>query len=351
MRLRLIALAIFGMEMASAQSPMVQSDPVGSTFATTIVVTGTVERDSADGATSLPPDARIHMDCHGLFFDFTVDRNGSFRYSFTPDPMAIAAANICLVEARAVGYTGTSVKFPMRQLTGSVDVGVLTVRRNASADAQEANAAPAGQIVSATSLRAPQDAVKSFEKGQTLLRQSKFGDAAKSFESAVKAYPEYAEGWLGLGRARAALKSVPAARDAFVRAAEIDPQIPGPPAELGLLAIQTNDLTAAVQYLDRSLKIDPIGTYQICFSDAMVNLVLKRYGPAERSAAAALRFGDNADHARADYVLGYALLARGANAEAKQRLLRYLELSPKAPERPQIERELARIDSLAAAPR
>jgi TolA-binding protein len=74
--------------------------------------------------------------------------------------------------------------------------------------------------------------------------------------------------------------------------------------------------------------------------------MLKRYDVAESSARAALSFGDGGAQARADFVLGMALLARGENSEAKQRLLRYLELSPKAPERGQIEKELARIEQL-----
>jgi hypothetical protein len=43
-----------------------------------------------------------------------------------------------------------------------------------------------------------------------------------------------------------------------------------------------------------------------------------------------------------------ALLARGSNAEAKLHLLRYLELAPKAPERDSVQKELNRIEQVAA---
>jgi tetratricopeptide (TPR) repeat protein len=138
-------------------------------------------------------------------------------------------------------------------------------------------------------------------------------------------------------------------REAFLRAAELDPQMPGPPEELGLLAARQQDPVAAAKYLDESLRLDPARSYRACYSDAVVNLMLKRYDVAERSARAALRFGDAGPQARANYVLGIALLALGNNAEAKQRLTRYLELAPKAPERDQVINELSRLDRISAA--
>jgi hypothetical protein len=70
---------------------------------------------------------------------------------------------------------------------------------------------------------------------------------------------------------------------------------------------------------------------------------------AERAARGALKFGDGGANARINYVLGMTLLARGGNGEARQRLMRYLELVPAAPEREQVERELSRLDRLAAS--
>jgi len=191
--------------------------------------------------------------------------------------------------------------------------------------------------------------VKLFDRGMHSLQQGKFPDAIKDFESANKIYPDYAESWLNLGRARAALGTIGPARDAFLRAAQLDPQLAEPPEELGLLAAGQNDLVSAARYLDESIRLDPASSYRACYSDAVVNLMLKHYDVAERSARAALRFGDAGAQARVNYVLGIALLARGENSEAKQHLQRYLELNPKAPERDQIEKELSRVEQLESA--
>ncbi len=315
----------------------------------TIVITGTVERSSPDGNTALPGDLRISLDCHGAFTDGgRVEQSGQFRFALTPDPMAIAADNVCAAEAKSFGYDSSVAKFPVRSASGIVNIGVITVTRNSSGDVQEKGAAKHVTTVSATSLKAPPSAVKLFDQGTKLLQQGKFANAAKDFESAIRIYPEYAECWLNLGRARVSLDQAGPGREAFLKAAALDPQMAGPPAELGLLAARQNDLMGAVKYLDESLRLDPGGSYQACYSDALINLMLKRYEVAERSAREALRFGDSGGQVRVNYVLGMALLALGHNAEARQRLMRYLELLPSAPERDSVERELARLGKLSA---
>jgi tetratricopeptide (TPR) repeat protein len=336
------------MALATARAQDVLGiDQATGPVATTLVVMGTVELATPGEDKSLPPDLRIAVDCHGNLTDGGgVSLGGRFRFTLTPTALALSSANICVVEAKVLGYESTEAKFSVRSTSGMVNLDVITIqpKGNPQAQIQEHS----GKTVSATSLKAPADAVKLFERGTRSLQNQKFADAAKDFESAVKIYPGYAEAWLNLGRARVSLDALAPAREAFLRGAELDPQMAGPPAELGLLAARQNDLTAAARYLDESLRLDPGNSYQTCYSDALVNLVLKRYDVAERSARAALRFGDTPAQARADFVLGMALLARGGNAEAKQRLRRYLELSPAAPEREQVTKELSRLDRLEA---
>ena len=350
MTIRLLVIAVLSASAACAQGGIQEVHPVAtSDVKPTIVVSGMVERSSPDGDTSLPPDLRIMLDCHGAFSDGgRVEQSGVFRFQLTPDPMAIVADNICTAEAKSFGYDSTVAKFPVRSSSGLVNIGVITVTRNSSGDSQEHGGEKHVTTVSATSLKAPPNAVKLFDQGVRLLQQGKYANAAKSFESAIKIYPEYAECWLNLGRARVSLDTLAPGREAFLKAAELDPQMAGPPAELGLLAARQNDLPTAVKYLDESLRLDPASSYQACYSDALINLMLKRYDVAERSAREALRFGDSGVQLRVNYVLGMALLARGHNAEAKQRLTRYLELSPKAPDRDQVQKELARLERLEA---
>jgi len=347
---RLFAVAVAATSAVCAQETVQGGDSGAGPGPSTIIVTGSVERATSGDDTALPSDLRIAVDCHGNFTDGGgASLSGQFRFTLTPDAQALAANSLCTVHATAFGWDSSSLRFPVRSSSGVVNIGALAISRNASGNAQDRNKERTGRTVSATSLKAPPGAVKLFDRGVHSLQQGKFADAAKDFESANKIYPDYAESWLNLGRARVETGSIDTARDAFLRAAQLDPQLAAPPEELGLLAAGQKDLVSAARYLDESIRLDPGGSYRACYSDAVVNLMLKRYAVAESSARAALRFGDTGAQARINYVLGMTLLATGNNAEAKRHLLRYLELSPNVPERDQIEKELSRISQLESA--
>lgn len=329
-----------------AQSPIQGADPAAGAVASQLVVTGIVQMEGPKSETPLPQDLRISVDCHhGDFFDGGgTTQSGAFRFMMKPDPMAIAAANICAAEAKAFGYESTIARFLVRSSSGVVDIGILTLSRSASGDMQDQNKPRGPKTVSATSLQAPPGAVKLFDQGSRSLQQEKYAAAAKDFEAAIKVYPQYAEAWLNLGRARVSLKQPVPGHEAFLKAAELDPQMAGPPEELGLLAASQNDVVTAAKYLDESLRLDPASSYRACYSDAVVNMMLKRYDAAERAARAALDFGDSPAQAKAHYLLAMALLTKGTNSdEARLQLQRYLELAPQAPEKAQIEAQLVRM--------
>jgi tetratricopeptide (TPR) repeat protein len=314
MWVRALSLAMLAAAVLAAQD---QADDVDQApTAATLVVTGSVELSSPDGPQALPSDIRIAVDCKGEFIDGGgVSPAGQFRFTMTPNPIMIAGSTICGVEAKVFGYDSTREKFGVRANNGVASAGTITLTRNSAGDAQEKSGVRGGATVSATSLKAPAKAVKQFEEGKQLLRRKKPEDAARSFEAAIRIYPEYADAWMNLG----------------------------------LLAVQGSDLLTAARDLDESLRVDAGVSFQACYSDALVNLMLKRYDVAERSARQALRYGDGGANARINYVLGMSLLARGGNVEARQRLTRYLELAPGAPEREQVERELGRLDRIDPA--
>src|SRR4051812_49181338 len=136
---RLIFATVLAVIAAYAQGGIMDVRPISMSDAkATIVISGMVERSSADGEKSLPPDMRIKLDCHGALSDGGgVELSGQFRFTMTPDPMAIVADNICVAEAKSFGYDSTVAKFPVRSSSGLVNIGVITVTRNSTGDAQD----------------------------------------------------------------------------------------------------------------------------------------------------------------------------------------------------------------------
>jgi tetratricopeptide (TPR) repeat protein len=316
MWIRTLGLVILAAAVLAGQDQADDVDPEALAVDTgaTLVVTGSVELPSPEGPKVLPSDIRIAVDCKGEFIDGGgVSPAGQFRFTMTPSPIMIAGSTVCTVQAKVFGYDSTVERFSVRANNGVASTGAITLTRNSAGDSQENGGPRGGATVSATSLKAPPKAVKQFEGAKQLLRRKKPEEAARSFEAAIRLYPEYADAWMNLG----------------------------------LLAVARSDLLTAARDLDESLRVDSGVSFQACYSDALVNLMLKRYDVAERSARRALRYGDGGTNARIDFVLGMALLARGGNAEARQRLSRYLELVPAAPEREQVEKELERLDRLA----
>lgn len=335
---------------ACAQSGSATIDlGLGAAFASSLVVTGAVERAAPSGGDiRLPSDLRVVATCHTFNYESgSINLSGQFNFTFTPNRTVITAGTTCSIEAKAFGFESTVVRFPARSTSGTVNVGTLTIQPDSSNHNQVLVKRRNPSTISATSLKAPPNAVKLFDHGMRQLQQNKFANGMKDFEDAIRAYPDYAEAWLGLGRARVRMETLVTAREALLRAAEIDPQLVGPSEELGLLAARQNDLVSAARYLDEALRLDPAHSFQACYSDAVVNLMLKHYDVAERAARAALNFGETGAQSRANYILGMTLLAKGQNAGAKQYLTRYLELVPNAPEHDQIVKELTRIDQLA----
>src|SRR6185436_14030890 len=96
----------------------------------------------------------------------------------------------CELRARLVGYRSQMVSLSNRRALDNPDIGIILLHKLTPNE---------GGTISATSLAAPKDAKKAFEKGIDFLKKKKPEDALKSFEKAVELYPKYATAWYELG--------------------------------------------------------------------------------------------------------------------------------------------------------
>ena len=148
--------------------------------------------------------------------------SGGFDSRRSPGAPAVSAfgrVDLSGCELRAVlpGYRSESVQLNQRSIFDKPDVGVIILHRIAKGH---------GISVSATSLAAPKQARKAYEKALKELRKKdaesrKPKKAAKELEKAVAAYPEYAAAWTLLGRTRLSINDKEGAREAFDKAARI----------------------------------------------------------------------------------------------------------------------------------
>ena len=99
------------------------------------------------------------------------------------DPFGNRMMN-CELRANAPGFTSDTVDLFNRRTADNPDIGILVLHRIAGVE---------GSSISVTSMMAPKDAKKAYERGLQSLLKNKLDDAAKDFEKAVAVYPAYAE--------------------------------------------------------------------------------------------------------------------------------------------------------------
>lgn len=242
----------------------------------------------------------------------------------------------CELRAEANGFRSDVITLDSHRAFDSPDVGTLVLYRTAGVE---------GTSVSATSMNAPRDARKAYEKGLQALRKGKAADALPELQKATSLYPRYANAWLDTGRAEIQLKDTDAAKEAFIKAIEADGKLVSGHAELGMIAIRGSDWPAAAKYLDAALKLDPIGFPQLWYPDAVAHYNMKNLDAAEKSTRSALQHDPQHKNPNANHLLGVILAMKNDLTGAVSALQTYIQLAPKAADLAQVQSQLAEIQS------
>lgn len=256
----------------------------------------------------------------------TGSRNGSRGQ----DPLAN-----CDLVADYPGYSSARVSLFDRDGQENYDVGAIVLHRIASGE---------GYTVSALALKAPRDAKKSFEKGESLAAARKLAGAAASFEKAVAIYPDYADAWLSLGRVQWEMLQKDAARASFRKAMKLDDRLVGPWQELGFLACDDSQWEDAARYLDQAVRLDPMDSPNAWYFNALANYNLGRYQLAERSIRAEIKL-DRGRNPREDFLLGLILIARHDPEGGAEALRNYIATAPRSEDVSAARRQLSQLES------
>jgi len=245
----------------------------------------------------------------------------------------------CELIAGAPGYRPARVDLSGHRAGDDSDVGMMVLHRIASVE---------GTSVSVTSLSAPKDARKAWEKGVRLLRSPRASDMAaaeKELEKAVAVYPRYANAWADLGRVRMRRQETDAARDAFLKAIDADSKLVEPYIELGDMAAHRMQWTDAARYLDRALALDPVDYPRLWLAAGLADYRVNNFDRAERNAREALKISAPIEDPAASRLLGYVLLQKQDYAGADEAFRVYLRLVPNADDRSDIEARLGQVNA------
>ena len=251
----------------------------------------------------------------------------------------------CELRASAPGFRSESLSLAGRQLFDNPNVGTIVLHRIGKVE---------GTRVSATTLKAPKDAKKAFEKAERELKKGNKSEAVAELNKAIADYPKYAEALALLGEIDAADGKSAEAKKLFEQAIEADKQFLEPYFGLAVLASKESDWQAASNYSERALALNAYEYPIAYYYHAVANYNLQKLDVAEKSARTARRLDSEHKIPRIDYLLANILVRRGDYPGAAAVLRSYLQYQSTGSDadtaRQMLQEVEQRIASAATAP-
>jgi tetratricopeptide (TPR) repeat protein len=256
-------------------------------------------------------------------------------------PSAAARGQLAGCELRAVlpGFFSGSVTLSNHNEFDSPDVGIIVLRRAQNVE---------GTTISMSSLTAPKDALKAYEKGRELLKKEKAEEAVRNFQKAVDLYPKYATAWFQLGLLQTR-DQAEQAEVSFTKSIEADPKFVSPYLSLTLLLEKNKRWDKALELCDAVIKLNPTDFPQAHFYKAAAQYNLKDDVSAEKTARKAVELDIRHEMPQAEKLLGIVLTQHNDLAGGSEHLRKYLEMSPNANDVTQVRAQIAHNDQQAVA--
>lgn len=243
----------------------------------------------------------------------------------------------CELRAVLPGFRSESVNLAGRRMFDNPDVGTIILRRLGNVE---------GSTISATSLQAPKDAKKAFEKGRDLSKK-KIEEAQKELEKAVQVYPKYATAWFELGRLAEQQNKVEDARKAYGEALAADPKFVSPYLQLALMAARENKWQEVADTTDRVVKLDPFDFPVAFFYNSVANYNLRKIDAAEKSAREAQKLDTQHRIPKVDHLLGIILAEKQDYSGAAEQMRSYLKFAPGAQDADKVKTQLTELEKLS----
>jgi tetratricopeptide (TPR) repeat protein len=274
---------------------------------------------------------------------------GGLRLSASGSPMSQTPSSLqtflmsCELRGSLAGFRSSSVRIPLSETGGAeiVSVGTIVLERMGEAP---------GATVSATSLNAPKDAKKAYDKGHRAVENNKLPEAQPNLEKAVQLYPKYAAAWQDLGWVYAQQDQLDKARNAFTQAQAADGMFV--PAYVGLssVAVRESKWAEAADLSARATQLDGVDFPAAFYYNSLANYRLGNMEQAEKSARKGETLGVQRSFPQVSLLLGVMLANRQEYAEAAEHLRAYLKAAPTAPNAERVRQQLAELEKLGAAP-
>jgi tetratricopeptide (TPR) repeat protein len=267
----------------------------------------------------------------------STDVDKAIGYSSQMSNPITSALKDCELQVVLAGYRADRVSLTVASV-GSVNLGTMVLHPLSRVSAL---------TVSATTLQAPANARKAYDKGLEAIHAKKWDAAAAEFRRAVQAYPKFAAAWYQLGEARLGNGDINGAVEAWRESAKTDPKFVKPWEKLTAFADQKQDWAESEKCSNAWLQLDPDDFPGAWLLNAIARARLGHLDEAEHSAREGLRVDTDQRIPRLSYVLGLILLEKRHYGESAECFRNYLKLAPNARDADVVRQQLAQFDKMA----
>jgi hypothetical protein len=245
----------------------------------------------------------------------------------------------CELRAVLAGYQSSIVILRTAGDSWQYDIGTIFLKRMGDAK---------GTTVSVTSMAAPRDAMRAYEKAQKA-KQEKPLEAEKQLSKAVEIYPQFAAAWNLLGDIHRQHDQLDQARTDYTRALSADAQFVNPAYGLAVIAMQEKKWAEAVQFTGQVLKMNSLAFPMAYFFNAAANYNLQNFDAAEESARKYKAMDLQHSHPDVCLLLSYVLSRKQDFAGAAREIRDYLAAVPDSPEAESLRKDAKRFEELSVS--
>jgi tetratricopeptide (TPR) repeat protein len=289
----------------------------------------------------------VSVDCKGSVVNSTqTDLQGRFVITFketheTPSAPTDAQRQMetqyegCTVHGSVAGFRSSAVTITVHSLRDDPNLGTITLSPEERSNGTE---------LSTTSRLAPSNAMKAFEKAREQWISRDPDGAEKNLKKAVQLYPTFAQAWLQLGKIQEASQPQ-AARDSFSKAMAADPKFILPYEQLAALAVQGEKWQEAVDNTSHALELDPAGTPQLWYYDALARFQLGKTEEANVSASKSLAVDPRHSVPNTEQLLAVILARKADYAGALQHLKNTLTYLPAGSQADLVKQQIAQLET------
>jgi Tfp pilus assembly protein PilF len=245
----------------------------------------------------------------------------------------------CELRALLPGFRSSSVMIRPEGSFGEVQVGTIILER--------LGGKAEGTTISLTTMQAPGNARKEYEKAQKLLGKEDLKGAEKNLTKAVEIYPRFAAAWALLGTVHQSFNQLDQASKDYQQSINADPQYVNPYFGMAQIAARQQKWQDTLRLSDQVTKLDPLAFPDIYFFNAVASYNLTKFDQSEKNARKFLSLDTEHRRPMAALLLAELLSRKQDYAGAAQQAQNYLAMAPNAPDAEQVRAKLKKLQEMS----